>query len=201
MVELLPDANSKNTAQTLVEIAPPAFDVAIDLAYATPRNITGQPIYARAACYLHGAAATCLARAVELAAAQGLKLLIFDAYRPVEAQWRLWETCPDPTFLADPRRGSPHSRGIAVDLTLIDAGDSTPLEMGTGFDDLTPRAFHGNNQVSPRAQRNRMQLLGLMASAGWDHYLNEWWHYQLYQPRRFPLLWDSAAGTRMMGEP
>ena len=48
------------------------------------------------------------------------------------------------------------------------------------------------------AQRNRLILLGLMAAAGWDHYLNEWWHYQLYDPRRYPLLSDSAAGTRMM---
>lgn len=201
MLDLQPDAKSEDTTTALVEIAPPAFEVALDLAYATARNITGRPIYARAACYLHEAGAEALARAIELAAAQGLKLLIYDAYRPVEAQWRLWEACPDPTFLADPRRGSPHSRGIAVDVTLIDGQDGTPLEMGTGFDDLTPRAFHGCMAVSPRAQQNRARLLGLMASAGWDHYLNEWWHYQLYQPRRFPLLWDSAAGTRMMGEP
>jgi len=201
MVEHQVHATDKYSTPALVEIAPPAFDVALDIAYATPRNITGRAIYSRAGCYLHPSAAAALERAIVLAAAQGLRLLVFDAYRPVEAQWRLWEHCPDPTFLTDPRRGSPHSRGIAIDLTLIDGQDGAPLDMGTAFDDLTPRAFHGNVAVSARAQHNRMLLLGLMASAGWDHYLNEWWHYQLYQPRNYPLLWDSAAGTRMMGEP
>ena len=116
----------------------------------------------------------------------------------MEAQWALWHQCPDPTFLADPRRGSPHSRGVAVDLSLMDRGTGIPLDMGTGFDDLTPRAFHGSDAPPPAAQRNRMLLLGLMASAGWDHYLNEWWHYQMFAPRRYPLLWDSAARTGLM---
>ncbi len=182
----------------LTEIAPPAFDVVLDIAYASAANITGRPIYRRAACFLHPDAAACLSGACELAAAQNLKLKIFDAFRPTDAQWALWHACPDPTFLADPRRGSPHSRGIAVDLTLVRASDHVPLDMATGFDDLTPRAFHGISEIPREAQRNRMLLLGLMASAGWDHYLNEWWHYQLYQPRRYPLLTDGAAGTAMM---
>ena len=182
----------------LVEIALPRFDVSLALAYASGDNVTGAPIYRRAACYLHADAAALLERAVDLAAAQGLKLVIFDAYRPVEAQWALWRQCPDPTFLADPRRGSPHSRGVAVDLSLVDRESGIPLDMGTGFDDLTPRAFHGSAAPAPVAQRNRMLLLGLMASAGWDHYLNEWWHYQMFAPRRYPLLWDSAAGTGLM---
>ncbi len=182
----------------LVEIAPPRFDVSLALAYAGAGNITGAPIYRRAACYLHGDAAALLERAIDLAAAQGLKLVIYDGYRPVEAQWALWRQCPDPTFLADPRRGSPHSRGVAVDLGLADRKTGAALDMGTGFDDLTPRAFHGSRALAPAAQRNRMVLLGLMASAGWDHYLNEWWHYQMFAPRRYPLLWDSAAGTGLM---
>jgi D-alanyl-D-alanine dipeptidase len=182
----------------LVEIAAPRYDVILALAYATPENVTGQTIYRRPACYLHREAAACLSRAINLAAGQGLTLKIFDGYRPVEAQWALWRHCPDPTFLADPRRGSPHSRGVAVDLTLVRRDSLEELEMGTGFDDLTPRAFHGSAEPSRKAQSNRMLLLGLMASAGWDHYLNEWWHYQLYQPRRYPLLWDSAAGTGLV---
>ena len=182
----------------LVEIAPPRFDVSLALAYASADNITGRPIYRRAACYLHPDAALLLERAQGLAAAQGLKLVLFDGYRPVEAQWALWRQCPDPTFLADPRRGSPHSRGVAIDLSLVDRETGIPLDMGTGFDDLTPRAFHGSDAPAPAARRNRMLLLGLMASAGWDHYLNEWWHYQMFAPRRYPLLWDSAAQTGLM---
>ncbi len=182
----------------LVEVAPPRFDVALSLAYAAADNMVGRPIYRRAACYLHRDAAALLERAIALAAAQGLKLKLFDGYRPVEAQWALWRHCPDPAFIADPRRGSPHSRGVALDLTLVRAETGEALDMGSGFDDLTPRAFHGSAEPHMAAQRNRMLLLGLMATAGWDHYRNEWWHYQLFAPRRYPLLWDSAAGTGLM---
>ncbi len=167
------------------------------LAYAGPDNITGAPIYGRAACFLHPQAAEALTRAVAAAAALGLRLRIFDAYRPTEAQWVLWRHTPDPEFLADPRRGSPHSRGAAVDLTLID-GAGQALDMGTGFDDFTPRAHHGAADIGSAARRNRLLLLGLMTEAGWDFYRNEWWHYQLFAPRRYPLLSDSAAGTKLM---
>lgn len=181
----------------LVEISPPAFAVSFDIAYASERNITGRPVYARPACYLNPEAAGLLQTAIVLAATLGYRLKIFDAFRPAEAQWALWNHNPDPEFLADPRRGSPHSRGAAVDLTLV-GPDGTDLDMGTGFDAFTPLSHHGNLEISATAQRNRALLLGIMTAANWDFYRNEWWHYQLFNPRRFPLLSDSAAGTSMM---
>lgn len=181
----------------LISIAPPDYEVALDLAYATPRNVTGKPIYGRAACYLHRDAAALLARAIRLAAAIGLRFKIFDGYRPTEAQWVLWRQFPIPDFFADPRKGSPHSRGVAVDLTLIDA-EGAELDMGTGFDDLTDRAHHGCLEVSPTAQRNRAILLGLMSAAGWDFYDKEWWHYQLFEPKRYLLLGDAETGLGIM---
>ncbi len=181
----------------LVEIVPPAFDVETHMVYATAENFTGAPVYGRAGCYLHGDAAAILSRSIELAAELGLRLKVYDAFRPAEAQWVLWSHNPDPEFLADPRRGSPHSRGVAVDVTLID-GSGRELDMGSAVDGAGPLARHGCTAIPAAAQRNRSILLGLMAAAGWDHYLNEWWHYQLFQPRRYPLLGDSAAGTGMM---
>jgi D-alanyl-D-alanine dipeptidase len=189
-------ATAEDTAE-LVEIAAPDFDVDFDIAYAGSHNFTGAPVYGRPACYLHKDAALLLDRAVELAAAIGLRLLVFDGFRPTEAQWVLWNHTPDPDFLADPRRGSPHSRGVAVDLTLIGT-DGQPLEMGTGFDDFTPRAHHGNLEVSAEAQANRHLLLGVMTSAGWDFYRNEWWHYQMFDSRRYPLISDAALDVPMM---
>jgi zinc D-Ala-D-Ala dipeptidase len=182
---------------TLVEITPQAHDVVLDIAYATPRNFTGKPVYARPLCYLHPDAAARLERAIPLAQALGLRFKIFDAFRPSEAQWVLWNHTPDPNFLADPRRGSPHSRGAAVDLTLIDAG-GRELEMGTEFDAFTPLSHHGSTAVAVEAQKNRFLLLGLMSAAGWDFYGNEWWHYQLFDARRYPLLADADAPQRMM---
>ena len=182
----------------LVEIAPQEFDVDLDIVYATDRNFTGTPVYARPGCYLHTDAAARLRDAVALAKSAGLRFKIFDAFRPAEAQWVLWNHTPDPEFLADPRRGSPHSMGAAVDLTLIDAS-GRELDMGTGFDDFTARAHHGSLDVSAEAQRNRALLLGLMTAVGWDFYKNEWWHYQLFKARaRYRVLEDSALPTPMM---
>ena len=175
---------------SLVEITPASHDVAISIAYATADNFTGQPVYCRAACYLHPAAEILLSRAIRLAAEIGLRLKIFDAFRPSEAQWILWNHTPDPDFLADPRRGSPHSRGVAIDLSMIDSGGNE-LEMGTSFDAFTDRSHHGSTGITATAQRNRHILLGIMTAAGWDYYRNEWWHYQLFNSRQYPLLSDS----------
>jgi D-alanyl-D-alanine dipeptidase len=179
----------------LVPVCPPDFDIDIALAYATADNFTGKPVYAATAgCWLHQQAAPLLAHAVELARPLGLRLRVLDAFRPAEAQWVLWNHTPDPAFLADPRRGSPHSRGAAVDLTLVQSATGLALDMGTAFDAFTPLSHHGNRGISPEAQRNRLLLMGLMTTAGWDFYANEWWHYQMYEPRRFPLLTDSILG-------
>jgi D-alanyl-D-alanine dipeptidase len=179
----------------LVEITPQADGVEIDLVYATDRNFTGAAIYRRPRCYLHTDTARLLRKAVALAAPLGLKLKILDAFRPAEAQWALWNHLPDPDYIADPRRGSPHSMGAAVDLTLIDRESGSELDFGTGFDDMRPASWHGDVTISPSAQRNRALLLGLMTAAGFDFYHREWWHYQLFQPRgRYPVLSDSVLG-------
>jgi D-alanyl-D-alanine dipeptidase len=190
-------SDSNYPKKALVAIAEPAFDVALSIAYATEDNFTGKPVYARAACYLHPDAAAALSKAIGLAAAIGLRIRIFDGFRPSEAQWVLWNVRPDPEFLADPRRGSPHSRGVAVDLTLI-GRDGKDLDMGTGFDAFTPLSHHGSLAVPQAAQRNRHLLLGLMTTAGFDFYRNEWWHYQLFDSRRYPLLTDADLSEPMM---
>lgn len=175
-----------------------ADGVVLSLAYATPENFAGEAVYrADARCYLRPEAAQSLKKAITLAAAQGLRFKLFDAYRPPEVQWVFWGHTPDPDFLADPRRGSPHSRGVAIDLNLIDA-EGNELDMGTGFDAFTPLSHHGNLEISAEAQRNRLLLMGIMTTAGWDFYRNEWWHYQLFNSREYPLFTDAEAGTDML---
>ena len=182
----------------LVEITPPAWDVVVDLAYGHADNFMGRAVYAHPRCFLHPEAADCLARAIGHAAAQGLRLKITDAFRPSEAQWALWNHTPDRTYVADPRRGSPHSRGAAVDVTLLDA-QGRELDMGGPVDDLTPNGHHDATTPTPAQRANRLLLLGIMTAAGFDWYVKEWWHYQLFAPRRLPVLSDRAAGTAMMG--
>ncbi len=181
----------------LTPITPDSHGVELALAYATADNFTGRPIYRRALAYLRPEAAGCLARAGALAARQGLRFRLYDAFRPSEAQWALWAVCPDPTYVADPRRGSPHTRGVAVDLTLIDR-QGRALEMGTPFDSLDPASHHEAPGLAAEVERNRLLLLGIMTAAGFDWYVKEWWHYQLFRPRRLPVLSDRAAGTGMM---
>ena len=179
----------------LREISHPTID--IDLRYATPDNITGQCIYDHAVAFLHQDALLALVRVADLAAAQGLRLRVLDAYRPSAAQWRLWAALPDPRFVADPRVGSMHTRGVAVDLTLC-TPDGVPLDMGTAFDEMTEQSFHGNTEITPRAQHNRCLLMGLMTLAGWDHHPFEWWHYNLPDPTRYPKLSDDIEGEFLM---
>ena len=111
---------------------------------------------------------------------------------------RMWAHTPDPNFLANPDRGSPHSRGVAIDLTLVETATGKILDMGTSFDAFTPLSFHGNLEVSKKAQENRYRLLGLMTAAGWDCYLNEWWHYQLFDSTSYEVLSDKILETSMM---
>ena len=184
----------------LIPIVPPQFDVDIDLRYATDDNVAGQRLYRRTACLLNGDAAAALSRAAALARPLGLRLLIYDAFRPVEAQMALVRRFPDSLYVSDPRRGSaPHCRGAAVDLTLTTHG-GTPLPMGTAFDDFTEAAHHGALDIPTDAQRNRALLLGLMTASGWDFYRREWWHYQLFNPRQYPLLSDTVLDAPMVAE-
>lgn len=182
---------------TLVEITKTDFDVDLDIRYASDNNFTGAPVYCRAACFLNEEAADKLHKAIQLAGTMGFRFVLYDGFRPTEAVKRLWDHTPNPDYLSHPSNGSPHSRGAAIDLSLLDENGSL-LEMGTDFDAMTVKSHHGVFDVSAEAQKNRALLLGIMSAAGWDFYMNEWWHYQLFKPRRFPTLSDQAAGTRMM---
>lgn len=182
---------------SLVEITAAQYDIEIALAYGTADNLTNAQIYSSPACYLHEKAAELLRKAVHLAHPLGLRLRVLDAYRPSEAQWRLWNALPDPEFIADPRRGSPHTRGVAIDLTLVDRTGRV-LDMGTGFDDPTPLSHHACTDIPVEAQRSRIMLLGIMMAAGWDNYKNEWWHYQMFNSRDFPLIDQSELPSPMM---
>lgn len=172
--------------------------VLLDIRYATADNVTEQAFYRLPKAFLHEEAKVKLEEAVRLAAIQGLKIKIFDAFRPLEAQQVLWNHSPDPEFVSHPEIGScPHCRGVAVDIILTDA-QGNELEMGTGFDDFTPSSHHGNTDISVQAQHNRYLLMGIMLTAGWDFYRNEWWHYQLFNPRNYPKWSDAEAKTGLI---
>jgi D-alanyl-D-alanine dipeptidase len=118
----------------------------------------------------------------------------------MEAQNILWNLVPDPHYVANPHVGSNHSRGIAVDINLVDA-NGNDLDMGTKVDDFSPLSHHRNLDVPKEAQKNRFILLGIMTAAGWELYDYEWWHYQLPDVRSYNLLNDTVLEYGMMEPP
>jgi zinc D-Ala-D-Ala dipeptidase len=172
---------------SLVEITQDSHNILLDLRYATENNITGTPIYHDGRCFIHTDALVFLKKSILLAQEQGLKIKVFDAYRPRTVQEALWAYCPNPSYITPPEKGSAHTRGVAIDLTLVD-GNGQELDMGTPFDDLTPQSHHGAADIPPIVAANRYLLLGIMMSAGWDFFQNEWWHYQVFKAREYPLI-------------
>lgn len=127
------------------------------------------------------------------AAQRAYRLKIFDAFRPQEAQVLLWQVAPDKQYVADPQVGSNHTRGTAVDLTLVDALGQE-LDMGTGFDDMSPLSHHHHPGVSAQAQANRQCLLDIMTGAGFEPIAHEWWHYALPDKDSYPLIPCAVLG-------
>lgn len=161
----------------------------IDLKYATADNITGAPIYREARCLLHTEAVTALAKSISIAQLAGLQLVVYDAYRPQQAQAILWNACPDSQYVVDVAIGSNHSRGTAIDVTLMDDRGHL-LDMGAGFDEMHDRSHAWHPSVPPAAQRNRLLLNAIMFGGGFVGINSEWWHFELPDAARYPLLDD-----------
>lgn len=171
----------------LIHITEQSHDVDIELIYASENNFTGQVIYDHALCFLHPQAEACLRQAITGARALGFRLKILDAFRPQEAQEALWAVAPNPDYIADPAKGSNHTRGVALDVTLIDA-DGLVLDMGTPVDTMSAASHHFHDAHPASVQLNRMKLLTVMLEAGFVHHPREWWHYQLPEAGSFPLI-------------
>ncbi|HJW12060.1 MAG TPA: M15 family metallopeptidase, partial [Albitalea sp.] len=165
--------------------------IAVDLRYAGLRNFVGRNLYGKLDCaWLHRLAAEGLARAGERlqADAPGLRLLVLDALRPHRVQVLLWDHL-DGTglrqYVADPARGSIHSFGMALDVTLLDA-QGHELDMGSGFDEMIelshPRleeAHLAKGMLSAAQVRHRGLLRDAMSAGGFNGVDNEWWHFDM----------------------
>lgn len=153
-----------------------------ELRYASDNNFTHQVIYSFSDAYLRYGTVQKLASAQESLETAGYSLLIWDAFRPVSAQFKLWEICPDPAYVANPEKGySSHSRGSTVDITLVTL-DGDPVEMPTDFDDFTAMADRDYSDVSEEAAANAGLLEEAMTAAGFKPYSAEWWHYSDTEP-------------------
>lgn len=162
-------------------------DAVLDIRYATGDNLTGRPLYPFAAAFLRRSAAERLAAAAADLRSRKLRLVIYDAYRPLSAQKALWAARPDPLYVADPAKGSSHNRGGAADLALADE-KGNPLPMPSRFDEFGPRAHHGAKGASAEARRNARTLKAALEKAGFVSLKEEWWHYRDPEARGWPVL-------------
>ena len=119
---------------------------------------------------------------------KGLGLKIWDAYRPYSVTESFWELVKDERYVADPKKGSGHNRGIAVDLTIIELASGRELNMGTGFDNFSDTAHHDFQNLSALVLDNRRLLKSTMEKYGFVSFASEWWHYSLPNANAYALL-------------
>jgi D-alanyl-D-alanine dipeptidase len=175
----------KNDFVKLLDIIPDAVQ---DLVYATPNNFTGSPVYPLiATAYLFSKPALRLKRVHDSLKKRGLRLKIWDAYRPHSVQKIFWERVPDTRYVGNPAVGSKHNRGAAVDLTLVDPSGKE-LKMPSTFDDFSERAHRGYKGCEVICLENLDILTSEMEKAGFLSSQSEWWHYEDPDWANYPIL-------------
>jgi len=159
--------------------------IRLDIRYATNNNFTGATFYNQARAFLQAPAAEALTRVHRRLGSLGLGLLVHDAYRPWYVTKMFWEATPQElrAFVANPARGSRHNRGCAVDLTLFDRNTGHAIQMPSGYDEFTPRAYAMYPGGTSRQRYYRDLLRQAMEREGFSVVDNEWWHfdYRLWQ--------------------
>lgn len=179
----------------LVELDRVVPGVVLDLRYATTNNFTGQVLYPEARAWLRSCTAQRLVRAQRELASLGLRLKVFDAYRPLSVQRRLWALVPDERYVANPAKGSRHNRGAAVDVTLVDRF-GRDLAMPTDFDDLSERAHRHFRDLPEDVLATRDLLERVMSRNGFVGLPTEWWHFDDVDYQAYDVLDVPLSGRR-----
>jgi D-alanyl-D-alanine dipeptidase len=162
------------------------FSIKQDIRYATKNNFTGKVLYPEAKCALRKPVAIALARVQAALKLAGYGLKVWDCYRPSPIQDQLWKIKPDEKYVANPQKGSVHSRGGAVDVTLLEA-NGNEAEMPTAFDDFTPKAHRDSKRWKKVARKNSRRLEAAMVKEGFIPFPTEWWHYDFKGADQFAL--------------
>ena len=179
----VPPLSAAARAAGFVDVRSVVPNALIDLRYATPNNFTHVQLYpADARCLVHESMAPGLAAAAKALASQGDLMVFWDCYRPHDVQVKMFNVVPNPAWVAKPGSyAKSHEAGRSVDVTLADASQQCPrclIDMGTDFDDFSPRATaFATGGVSADQQANRARLRDAMGAAGLSVYSGEWWHF------------------------
>ncbi|MFL6210656.1 MAG: M15 family metallopeptidase [Pyrinomonadaceae bacterium] len=174
----------------LVELVKLDKTIKLDIRYATANNFVGRPVYTEARAFLQKPAARALVRVSKRVRKQGYGLVVFDGYRPWAVTKIFWDVTPadKKEFVADPSQGSRHNRGCAVDLSLYDLKTGREVEMPSGYDEMTERAYVSYQGGPTEARQRRTILRTAMEAEGFAVYTSEWWHYDYKDWHAYPIL-------------
>lgn len=163
---------------TFVNLKDYSSDFVYDMKYATEDNFLKAKVYDCAECYLRLKTVSALVEANKEFIKKGYRIKLFDCYRPLDIQKKMWKIVSNPQYVADPAKGSIHNRGGAVDITLVDT-TGKELDMGTAFDFFGVEASHSYTKLSDTVKQNRILLKRAMEAANFNSFDSEWWHYNL----------------------
>jgi zinc D-Ala-D-Ala dipeptidase len=176
----------------LVEIAKLDPTIRLDIRYATTNNFLHRPVYRQARAFLQRPAAEALVRANQSLRAKGYGLLVFDGYRPWSVTKIFWDSASEAErkieFVANPKNGSRHNRGCAIDLSLYELSSGSEVKMPSGYDEFTERAFPTYQGGTPEAKAARDLLRGAMETEGFTVYPAEWWHFDYKDWPKYRIL-------------
>ena len=171
---------------TFVNLKEYSADFVYDMKYATDDNFLKTQVYECAECYLRLKTVQALVKANKKFIKKGYRIIIFDCYRPLDIQKEMWKIVSNPIYVADPKKGSIHNRGGAVDISLVDL-EGKELDMGTTFDHFGIEASHNYENLSDEIIQNRKLLKKVMTNSGFTIFESEWWHYNLKNSKKEPV--------------
>lgn len=180
---------AKDPQKIMVALSVEMPEAIIDLKYAGIDNFMHTKLYpAVTTTYLRLAASDALFSVMAELRTKHMTIKIWDAYRPYSVTEKMWEPVKDDRYAADPKFGSGHNRGIAVDLTIVDLITNKELDMGTGFDNFSDTAHQNYKNLPENVLQNRALLRSLMEKHGFKALETEWWHYYLPDTSKYELL-------------
>jgi zinc D-Ala-D-Ala dipeptidase len=179
---------AENQAMEMIDLTKRISDIVIDIRYATPNNFTHKVIYTSAKAFVRKPVAEALQKVQDSLLHYKLGLKIYDAYRPYAATLRFYKVYPDSNFVANPRHGSHHNRGCAVDITLAERESGKEIPMPSEFDDFSAKANPEYADLPDTVIANRKLLFGVMSHFGFKHISTEWWHFDFTGWEKYPLM-------------
>lgn len=163
----------------MVELKKYIPNITYDFRYSKENNFTKKRLYSRKlkSTFLRVEPLMALAKIAKELQQMGIGILVWDAYRPYSVTKKFWKLIHDERYVANPKKGSGHNRGIAIDMSLIDLKSGKELDMPTDFDDFSEKAHHGFSNLSTEKIKNREFMKNIMEKYGFIKFETEWWHY------------------------